>query len=238
MKNKEILPHDHPTKRKNERLYFALTNHCNRECPWCSVYSSPRKSSFLKVEQMLENFPTQGDFEVQLEGGEPTTHPEFWDFIKAVRQNPRVSLLVLCTNGVLLPRSLSKLESYLDKIGGPLLIKLSLNHHLLERDPGLIDLCQNLRRSFESRPGCSLVLNVRRRKGVENDDSKILDILKANGLLDLANDFYLQRYGLASNQMEWDLPFVVRNHFTMINPDGSIFDGDLIARSEAMESLA
>ena len=43
-------PLDHPTPDRPHRLYYALTNHCNRTCPWCSTCSSPQGSTFLTLD--------------------------------------------------------------------------------------------------------------------------------------------------------------------------------------------
>src|SRR3954470_7144757 len=128
-------PLDHPTPARPHRVYVALTNHCNRACPWCSTCSSPRGSTFLRVRELRSILPPEGEFQLQLEGGEPTVHPQFWDFVALARNHPRCTHLVLCTNGVVIPRSPDKLKHYADRLGTPLTIKLSINHHLLERDP-------------------------------------------------------------------------------------------------------
>src|ERR1700756_4557675 len=91
-------PLDHPTPERPHRLYFAMTNHCNRACPWCSTCSSPRGSTWLSVENYTAGFPPHGPFQVQLEGGEPTLHPQFWEFVRIARAHPRCDHLVLCTN--------------------------------------------------------------------------------------------------------------------------------------------
>src|SRR5208283_4271870 len=70
-------PLDHPTPERPFRLYVALTNHCNRSCPWCSTCSSPRGSTWLRVADYEASLPRVRPFQVQLEGGEPTLHPEF-----------------------------------------------------------------------------------------------------------------------------------------------------------------
>ena len=49
--------------------------------------------------------------------------------------------------------------------------------------------------------------------------------------------FHLQRYGFAQKREDWDEPFLVGTHFTMLNPDGSAFGPDLVARSDAMRRL-
>lgn len=230
------LPHDHPNARERARLYVAITSACNRACPWCSVGSSPAKTTRMEPEELAAHFPAEGDFDLQLEGGEPTAHPRFLDFVATARSEPRVRTLVLCTNGVAIPRGASALRRWLDALGAPVLIKLSVNHHLLERDDGLLPLAQALRAS--AAPGAlELVLNVRRRRGAPGDDLWVMDAVRAAGLADLANDFFLQRYGLARDRLDWEPPFSVRGGYVMVNPDGRRFEADLEARADAMERL-
>src|SRR5579883_2605844 len=135
-------PLDHPTPNRPHRVYAALTNHCNRACPWCSTCSSPAGSTFLSLEDFERALPAEGSFEVQLEGGEPTVHPRFWDFVARARADARCTRVVLCTNGVVLPRRRERLARWLERLGQPLTIKLSYNHHLRDEDPGLLDLAR------------------------------------------------------------------------------------------------
>ncbi|HEY3838818.1 MAG TPA: radical SAM protein [Bryobacteraceae bacterium] len=232
------VPLDHPTPQRAHRLYFALTNHCNRACPWCSTCSSPRGKSWLSLENYTAAFPTEGRFQVQLEGGEPTLHPRFWDFVRIAREHPRCEHLVLCTNGVVLPRGREDLRHYIARLGVPLTLKLSVNHYLLDHDKSLIDLAVALREAFAEMNGDrTLVVNVRLRRGIEDDDRRVAERVVQAGLLPVANIFYLQRYGFAANHTDWEPPAPVWNEFSLINPDGQIFGPDLIARSEAMRVL-
>src|SRR5580700_3716841 len=93
------IPLDHPTPDRPHRVYVALTNSCNRACPWCSTCSSPRGHTRLSVDAFRDCLPGSGPFQVQLEGGEPTIHPEFWQFVAVAREHPRCTHLILCTNG-------------------------------------------------------------------------------------------------------------------------------------------
>jgi molybdenum cofactor biosynthesis enzyme MoaA len=216
----------------------TLSNHCNRSCPWCSTCSSPEGKAHLAVEDFTRHLPEAGEFEVQLEGGEPTIHPEFWRFVRASRAHPRCRLLVLCTNGVALPRQPKRLRPWLEALGMPLTLKLSVNHHLLERDPGLLELARQISAAFAALGGPrQLVLNVRLRKGAEDDDAWVVDRVTQAGLAPLANVFYLQRYGFAEGMADWGLPFLVGTNFSLINPDGQVFGPDLLARSAAMRKL-
>jgi MoaA/NifB/PqqE/SkfB family radical SAM enzyme len=231
-------PLDHPFPTRPHRVYFALTNHCNRACPWCSTCSSPRGNTWLNVNEFAERLPRHGLFQVQLEGGEPTIHPNFWEFVSVARQHPRCTHLVLCTNGVVLPRTESKLRDWLGRMGTPLTIKLSFNHHLLDHDAGLLDLAALLRRlCCELEGERQLVLNVRLRRGVEDNDRRVRDAVESAGLLPVANVFFLQRYGFAAGEAAWDPPAPVWHDFTLVNPDGQTFGPDLIARSEAMRVM-
>jgi MoaA/NifB/PqqE/SkfB family radical SAM enzyme len=232
---KRVKPLDHPTPERPHRLYVAMTNHCNRACPWCSTCSSPRGRTWLQLEDYVASFPKEGAFQVQLEGGEPTIHPQFWEFVRIAREHPRCSHLVLCTNGAVLPRDRERLQSYVERLGPTLTIKLSINHHLLEHDRGLIPLAAMLRDIL--RGGQTLVVNVRLRRGVEGDDARVVELVEAAGLMPVSNVFYLQRYGFASEEMEWEPPAPVWHAFTLLNPDGQTFGPDLIARSEAMRVL-
>lgn len=232
------IPLDHPTPERPHRLYFAVTNHCNRACPWCSTYSSPKKMTFLSFEAYEKSFPEEGFFEVQLEGGEPTVHPEFDRFVSLAVSHPRVSRLVLCTNGVLLPRSRAELRTWLLRFGERFTLKISFNHYLRGRDPQLLPLLILLKELFDELGGDRLlVINVRLRKGYDNDDAVVLSEIEQADLKDCANIFFLQRYGLASDQEDWETPFLAGTNFSMVNPDGRVFGPELVMRSEAMGAL-
>lgn len=233
-----VKPLDHPFPERPHRMYYALTNHCNRACPWCSTCSSPAGGTWLSLADFERSFPASGTFQVQLEGGEPTTHADFWEFVSIARAHPRCTHLVLCTNGAVLPRRSDKLRDWVERLGAPLTIKLSVNHYLMDHDAGLIPLAALLRDTMQELGGERLlVINVRLRKGYENDDRRISDVIDSAGLQTHSNVFFLQRYGFASDEMEWAAPRPVWDAFSLVNPDGRIYGPDLIARSEGMRVL-
>lgn len=232
------LPLDHPTPERPHRRYVALTNHCNRACPWCSTFSSPAGTTFLPADRFDALLPRDRPFELQLEGGEPTLHPQFLEFVALARTLSTCTRIVICSNGVVLPRQPARLRQWLSQLGAPLTLKLSVNHHLLDRDPGLLALAAELLRACTELGGDRLVvLNVRLRLGVENDDQRIRHAVEHAGLAEHANFFFLQRYGLASAEESWAPPAPVWDAFDLINPDGSNWGTDLIARSAAMGRL-
>jgi MoaA/NifB/PqqE/SkfB family radical SAM enzyme len=192
----------------------------------------------MSSKQFAATLPTEGSFQVQLEGGEPTIHPDFWDFVSIARSHPRCTHLVVCTNGVVLPRTVDALRDWTLRLGAPLTVKLSFNHHLLDHDRGLIGLATCLRDVFVNLGGERLfVINVRLRRGYEDDDRRVREVVEQAGLLPHANVFYLQRYGFADDESDWELPAPVSDRFTLFNPDGQSYGPDLIARSEAMRIL-
>jgi hypothetical protein len=233
-----MLPLDHPTPERPHRIYFALTNACNRDCPWCSTCSSTRGSTYLSLERFRDALPREGAFQVQLEGGEPTVHPDFLRFVDAARAEPRCERVVVCTNGVRMPRASARLRGWLERLGEPLTLKLSFNHFLLDADPGLVDLALATRDVLAALGGDRLfVLNVRLRRGYDADDARVREAVEKAGLLPHANVFFLQRYGLASGEATWEPPSPVWDRFTLVNPDGSVFGPDLVRRSEAMRVM-
>jgi hypothetical protein len=126
----------------------------------------------------------------------------------------------------------------LERLGAPLTIKLSVNHHLMEKDRGLIPLAVLVRDLMQDLGGeRTLIINVRLRRGVEDDDRAVRDAIEQAGLLPHSNVFFLQRYGFASEEETWDPPAPVWFNFTLVNPDGSRHGSDLIARSEGMRVL-
>lgn len=228
---------DRPTPDRPVRLYVAITNRCNRGCPWCSACSKVKGGTFLSLERFRELLPSEGLFQVQLEGGEPLCHPDFWSFVEVARAHPNCHRLVLCTNGTLLPRRPRGLLTWLEKLGTPLTIKLSFNHFLLARDPHLVELATLLRDLMGRNPARSLVINVRLRRGIADDDRAVVELVEKAGLMPFANVFYLRRYGNAARELEWEPPRVEWDNFLLVNPDGRVFGPDLIARSEAMKLL-
>lgn len=145
---------------------------------------------------------------------------------------------MLCTNGVVLPRRKEKLRAWLERLGAPVTVKLSVNHHLMDEDAGLIELARMTRDVFAEMGGARLlVINVRLRKGYEDDDRRVREAVEAAGLMRHANVFFLQAYGFASGESGWAKPAPVWDNFELINPDGRVFGPDLIARSEGMRDL-
>ena len=81
-----------------------VTDRCNLTCPTCYAGSSPtygRHRTLEEVKQMLDTI-VQNEKEpdvVQISGGEPTIHPQFWDILDYAKSLP-IRHLMLNTNGI------------------------------------------------------------------------------------------------------------------------------------------
>lgn len=83
---------------------LEITDHCNLRCPTCYAGSGPERTSFRDlptIERMLDCIVrNEGEPDiVQLSGGEPTLHPQFFEVLHLLRQRP-IRHRMLNTNGV------------------------------------------------------------------------------------------------------------------------------------------
>ena len=83
---------------------LEVTDRCNLRCPVCYANSGPehgRHRTLAEIEVMLDAIvANEGQPDVvQLSGGEPTLHPEFWAIMDAARRRP-IRHLMLNTNGI------------------------------------------------------------------------------------------------------------------------------------------
>jgi hypothetical protein len=81
-----------------------VTDRCNLTCPTCYAGSSPtygRHRTLDEVKAMLDTIVTnekEPDV-VQISGGEPTIHPQFWEILDYAKSLP-IRHLMLNTNGI------------------------------------------------------------------------------------------------------------------------------------------
>jgi uncharacterized radical SAM superfamily Fe-S cluster-containing enzyme len=81
-----------------------ITDRCNLTCPTCYAMSSPhygRHRSVEEVEKMLDAIvANEGEPDVvQISGGEPTIHPDFFHILDIAKQKP-IKHLMVNTNGI------------------------------------------------------------------------------------------------------------------------------------------
>jgi hypothetical protein len=98
---------------------LEVTDHCNLACPVCYADSGPHRPehrSLTTIEHMLDAVvANEGQPDVvQISGGEPTTHPDFFAILDAARRRP-IRHLMVNTNGVRIanePGFAEKLAAY------------------------------------------------------------------------------------------------------------------------------
>ncbi len=83
---------------------IEITDRCNLTCPTCYAMSSPhygRHRTVAEVERMLDIIvENEGTPDVvQVSGGEPTVHPDFFEIMDIARKKP-IRHLMLNTNGI------------------------------------------------------------------------------------------------------------------------------------------
>lgn len=85
-------------------VLLEITDHCNLRCPICYAGSGPERlqhRDLPTIERMLDRIVANevAPDIVQISGGEPTLHPEFFAVLDACRRRP-IRHLMLNTNGV------------------------------------------------------------------------------------------------------------------------------------------
>lgn len=98
---------------------IEITDRCNLQCPTCYAMSSPhygRHRTVEEVEKMLNIIvASEGTPDVvQISGGEPTVHPDFFAIMDIARKKP-IKHLMLNTNGIRIAKDLEftkQLASY------------------------------------------------------------------------------------------------------------------------------
>jgi MoaA/NifB/PqqE/SkfB family radical SAM enzyme len=102
-------------KLKLLRFTVPLTEHCNLNCSYCSVFSPLVKESFYSVEvfkkdcERLSQLTGGKIHEIRLAGGEPLLHPAITNFLIIARSNfieyrGGGGKIYIITNGILLLR--------------------------------------------------------------------------------------------------------------------------------------
>ena len=87
---------------------LEVTDRCNLRCPTCYASSGPERQThrdMATIERMLDRIvanETEPDV-VQVSGGEPTEHPEFFAILDACRRRP-IRHLMVNTNGIRIAR--------------------------------------------------------------------------------------------------------------------------------------
>lgn len=233
-----------PEMELDANIYVNITNNCDMNCKFCCMYSSPSKTTFMDFEKFqeiidVETSPDEiNSVGVQLEGGEPTMHPDFLLFLMYLVKNEKIKQITIMSNGkniiehkYLLPTLVNIVNWYDTNI----LLKISVNYETMHQ-VSLEDL-SFLEFSIRYIKNLNLLLNGRYEHEKEKDNLEML--LKEYGLLNRTNLYQLQAYGRYSNKNELEKPVIVPKYkyWNIYACDGTPFQNDLIARSEYEKGL-
>ncbi len=115
---------------------IEICDYCNLSCPICYADSSPRRQSFRtlsQIESMLDAVvrnELQPDV-VQISGGEPTLHPDFFAVLDLAKARP-IRHLMVNTNGIRIAQE----EAFAERLAGYMPdFELYLQFDSFERQP-------------------------------------------------------------------------------------------------------
>jgi 7,8-dihydro-6-hydroxymethylpterin dimethyltransferase len=97
-----------------------ITDHCNLSCPICYASSGPSRQQYRSLEQVERMLDAVVRNEVrpdvvQISGGEPTLHPDFFRILDLAKERP-IQHLMINTNGIRIARDRAfaeRLASYM-----------------------------------------------------------------------------------------------------------------------------
>jgi len=96
-----------------------ITDHCNLQCPICYAGSGPqRKQDYRTYEHVIQMLDAVVENEgepdvVQISGGEPTLHPDFFRILDACKERP-IRHLMVNTNGLVIAND----AEFVEKLAG------------------------------------------------------------------------------------------------------------------------
>lgn len=154
-----------------------ITDSCNLKCPICYAESGPHRPNFRPLEQVerMLDAVVRNEKEpdvVQISGGEPTIHPEFFEILDAAKARP-IKHLMVNTNGLRIAQDeefVKRLASYAPGF------EVYLQFDSLRPDPLKALRGADLRAIREkalerlNRHGISTTLVVTLKKGLNDDE--------------------------------------------------------------------
>lgn len=160
-----------------------ITDHCNLSCPICYAESGPHRPQYRSLEQVnalldaIVRSETRPDV-VQISGGEPTIHPQFFEILDLAKSKP-IQHLMVNTNGIRIAEDrefVRRLAGYMPDF------ELYLQFDSFERDALMALRGADLRRIREqaianlNEFGISTTLVVTLKKGL--NDQEVGDIIR------------------------------------------------------------
>ncbi|WP_255435391.1 radical SAM protein [Chitinimonas sp. BJB300] len=156
---------------------IEITDHCNLNCPVCYAESGTQRLTHKSYDDVLRMLDAVVANEgapdvVQISGGEPTLHPQFWEILDAARARP-IRHLMINTNGVVLAQDkafVKKLATYAPGLE----VYLQFDSFRAEAHKELrgADLTRIRRQALENlnEVGLSTTLVVTLKKGLNDDE--------------------------------------------------------------------
>jgi uncharacterized radical SAM superfamily Fe-S cluster-containing enzyme len=156
---------------------IEVTDRCNLSCPVCYAESGPTRTtqrSLAEIERMLDAVvANEGEPDVvQISGGEPTIHPDFWAILDAARARP-IKHLMVNTNGIRIAREpgfAERLASYAP--GFEVYLQWDSARSEVHRDLRGADLADVRRRALDAldAAGLSTTLVVTVKRGLNDHE--------------------------------------------------------------------
>jgi len=160
-----------------------VTDHCNLQCPVCYAESGPSRQQYRTLDQIQTMLDAVVRNEghpdvVQISGGEPTIHPDFFAILDRAKGAP-IRHLMVNTNGIRIARD----EEFAERLAGYMPdFEVYLQFDSLEPGPLLalrgVDLRDVRARALErlNRLGVSTTLVVTLKKGLNDGEiGRIID---------------------------------------------------------------
>ena len=178
---------------KMKRLYINLTNKCNRKCPFCFMWSGPNNNIFMDqntYKNIITGYNIDNEqFDIQLGGGEPLLHPQFFDYVDFACTQPLIKTVIIDTNGVILDDYIKTLFRLSQKYHKTIILKISVNYSLIEQDPSYLQKLQKWSKNYPNSDFWILCLSIRHRTP-QSLDEPWLDELINNNYYGYAHNFH------------------------------------------------
>lgn len=154
-----------------------VTDACNLRCPVCYAGSGPERTGYRSLEQVIAMLDAvvrnegQPDV-VQISGGEPTLHPQFFEILDAAKARP-IRHLMINTNGVRIAKDAAFAERLASYMPG---FEIYLQFDSLSREPQIAlrgaDLREIRRKALErlNALGLHTTLVVTLKKGLNDGE--------------------------------------------------------------------
>lgn len=89
--------------------YLEITSNCNLRCLHCYnesgvLHSQIDKQTFMNI---INELPDNSDTSITISGGEPTTHPDFWEFMDEL-QKKHFGMVLVITNGTYITKEVAE----------------------------------------------------------------------------------------------------------------------------------